>query len=220
MSRRLTWSICLFAILLSGCFEMVEEVTYKDASSGDYMLTMNCSKSKTRLKTLMTLDSFLGVKIPNQARINAYFNAAVNAIKKTEGITKVTSTRDFENFIFTVSFTFDKTEHLDKAINEAAKACTRKKTLPYFNVFGMSSTAFTRYQTPGDSMAKRAKNNPNLKLLAGATVVSIYRFPKEVKSVSNSKAKISPNKKAVMLKQDIIDIISTPSIFTNTITFQ
>lgn len=219
MSRRLTWLICFFAILLSGCFEMVEEVTYKDADSGDYLLTMNCSKSKVKLKTLMTLDSFLGVKIPSQARMNAYFNAIANAARKTQGITKVTTTRDFENFIFTFSCSFDKTENLNKVINEAAKSCSRKK-IPHLNVFGMSSTAFSRYQTPNDSISKRLRNNPNLNLLAGATVVSIYRFTKEVKSVSNSKAKISPNKKAVMLKQDITDIISTPSIFSNTITFQ
>lgn len=168
----------------------------------------------------MTLDSFLGVKVPNQARINAYFNAIVNAAKKTEGISKVSTTRDFDNFIFTFSCTFDKTEHLNKAINEAARACARKKAIPYLNVFSMSSTAFTRYQTPTDSIARKAKSNPNLKLLAGATVVSIYRFSKDIKSVSNSKAKISPNKRAVMLKQDFTDIISTPSIFTNTITFQ
>lgn len=220
MSRLLIWSILSLAILLSGCFEMVEEVTYKDASSGEYMLTMNCSKSKGKLKALMALDSFLGVKVPSQARINAYFNAISNAAKKTQGISKVHTTRDFENFIFTFSCTFDKTENLNKAINEAAKTISRKKTPPYLNVFSMSSTAFTRHQTPSDSLAKLARSNPNLKLLAGATAVSIYRFAKEIKSVSNPQAKISPNKKAVMLKHDITDIISTPSLFTNTITFQ
>ena len=220
MSRFLTWSICSFAILLSGCFEMVEEVTYKDANSGVYTLTMNCSKSKARLKTLMALDSFLGVKVPNQARINAYFNAIANAAKKTDGISKVTTTRDFENFIFTFSCAFDKTENLNKAINDAARACARKKAIPHLDVFSMSSAAFTRYATPNDSLARRARNNANLKLLAGASIVSIYRFTKEVKSVSNAKAKISPDKKAVMLKQDITDIMSTPSLFTNTITFQ
>ena len=218
-TRRFIGLFCA-CLCLCGCFETIEEVTYTDSQSGTYLLTLNCSKSKSRLKALVKLDTFMGLNIPKQWEVSNYFNTASLAVEKVPGISQVNYTEDYTNFIFTFTFKFDKTETLNKAINAAAVSITNKSNLPYYNVFNSSEETFQRNKTPNDSMARLAKkSSQHLKLISGAKATAIYRFHKPVKKVSNSKAVISKNGKAVMLQQDLPKIITDPALFTNTITF-
>ncbi len=220
MKRHTVLALLFSALMLTGCFEVIEEVTYADEESGTYLLTMNCSQSKTRLKGLMKLDTFMGLNIPKQYEVSNYFSTASKAVAKIPGITAVDYNTDYNNFIFTFTFKFDKTENLNKAINAAAKSVTNKSSLPYYNVFAFSNNTFERHKTPNDSLSQVIKaSKDQLNLISGAKATSIYRFQKEVAKSSNSKAVLSKNKKAVMLKADIINILLDPAQFANTITF-
>lgn len=210
----------LLAFCLSGCFEIVEEVNYKDKESGVYMLTVNCSKSKLKLKTISKLDSFLGAKIPKEAEIRESFGLAQDAIAATKGISNVNQTMDFENYIATLTFSFDNTEHLNEALNNAAQTSSKKNPLPYTNVFSFKNNVFMRHKTPDDSLNDLSKiKSSQLSLIGDATITSIYRFANEIIKTTNKKALVSKNKKAVMLKQSISDVILHPELFINTITF-
>jgi hypothetical protein len=207
-------------LCLTGCFELIEEVSYSDAEAGTYLLTLNCSKSKSRLKALIKLDTFMNMNIPSEGEVRRHFQLAHDAVSKVPGITAADYTIDDENFIFTFSFKFDKTESMNKAINNAAMAVTNKSVLPYYNVFSYHNDTFVRRKTPNDSAAQQIKNSQqHLKLITGSKVTSIYRFQKQVLKSSNTKAAISKNKKAVMLQYDLPKILLDPSLFTNTITF-
>jgi hypothetical protein len=213
--------LTLGTLLLSGCFEVIEEVTYKSTESGTYLMTVNCSKSRTRLNALMKLDTFMGVNIPSTYEVSDYFRKAHAAVSKVPGISKSDYTTDYQNYIFTFTFTFDKTETMNKAINAAAQSVTQKSALPYYNVFAFKQNTFQRHKTPNDSLAKIAKvRKGQLQLISGARATSIYRFTQPVAKTSNSKAILSKDRKAVMLKQDITDILLNPSLFANTITVQ
>ncbi len=210
----------LLCLLLSGCFEIIEEVSYKGKDNGTFSLTANCSKSKTRLKTLIKLDTFMGVKIPRNYEIDGYIYNATQAIRTTPGTSNVNSNMDMENFILTLTFDFDKTETLNKALNNAANTINRHKDLAYMNVFSFDNTTFTRNQIPAKGTANTdTVRTAALKLISDASITSIYRFTTEVKTTSNKKALISKNKKAVMLKQNVADIVIKPELFTNSITF-
>jgi len=207
-------------MLLCGCFEVIEEVTYKDSESGTYLMTLNASQSKTKLQALMNMDSFMGTKIPQRHDIYRYCSLASLAAGKIKGVSAANYTVDFDKFIFTFTFNFDNTETLNQAINAAAQATASKDNLPYYNVFAFHNQTFQRHQTPNDSIAQLAKDKQDqLKLISGAKATSIYRFAKPVSKISNTHAKISKNKKAVMLQQQITDILTNPALFTNTITF-
>lgn len=210
----------ILAFCVSGCFEIIEEVNYKDQESGVYTLTVNCSKSKTKLKTLSKLDTFLGAKIPKEAEIRESFAIAQDAIAATKGISNVQQTMDFENYIATLTFSFDHTESLNQALNNAAQTSNKKNPLPYTNVFTYKNNVFIRHKTPNDSVSDLSKiKNSQLNLIGDATITSIYRFANEIIKTSNKKALVSKNKKAVMLKQTISDVILKPELFINTITF-
>lgn len=211
---------CMFAFLFSGCFEIVEEVSYANQESGTYSVTVNCSKSKTRLKNVMKLDTLLGGNIPDEQTIRQHLFAVEKAIAATPGIAAVSRNTDFENFIVVLSFRFENTKALNDALNNAAVAVSVQE-LPYWTVYGFSSGVFTRKETPNDSLAAVAgQQEAKLQLISGASITSIYRFPTEIKTVSNATAQVAANKKAVLLKKSITEVILHPHTFTNTITFK
>lgn len=109
-------------LLLSSCFEFIEEVTYADADKGNCLLTLNCSQSKIKLKNLMKLDTFMGLNIPDVSRLRQDIANAKTLVAAIPGIHNVSTGSDFENFIFTIKFDFDSTASLNRALNAIAKA--------------------------------------------------------------------------------------------------
>ena len=207
-------------VFFSSCFEFIEEITYTDSEKGNCLMTLNCSQSKIKLKNIMSLDSFMGLDIPDVSRIKDDIAKAKTILAGIEGIHNVMSSSDFENFIFTVKFNFDSTASLNRALNAIAKVESSKHPLPYYNIYDKSQQQFTRHKVPDDSASSQAIKTGRLGLISGATATSIYRFPQAVKSTSNPKALISKNTLAVMLKQPVVDIIKQPAIFSNTILFK
>lgn len=204
-------------LLLSSCFEFIEEVNYTGEHNGNCVLTLNCSQSRIKLKNLIKLDTFMGLNLPGIDKVKADIAKAEKLVAQIPGISLVSSESDFENFIFTFKFSFDSTEALNLALNKIAAVESERHPLPFYTVYRSNSTEFERLKLPDDSVANNAQVKDKLGWFSGATATSIYRFTKTVSSVSNKKALISKNKKAVMLKQSIIDIVKKPEIFSNII---
>ena len=204
-------------LLLSSCFEFIEEVNYIGERNGNCVLTLNCSQSRIKLKNLIKLDTFMGLNLPGIDKVKADIAKAEKLVAQIPGISLVSSESDFENFIFTFKFSFDSTEALNLALNKIAAVESERHPLPFYTVYRSNSTEFERLKLPDDSVANNAQVKDKLGWFSGATATSIYRFTKTVSSVSNKKALISKNKKAVMLKQSIIDIVKKPEIFSNII---
>ena len=62
-------------LLLSSCFDIVEEIDLNENGSGTYGITLNLSQSKIRLSSIMLLDSSQGYKVPKVFPPNAFFIA-------------------------------------------------------------------------------------------------------------------------------------------------
>lgn len=210
----------LISLFLSSCFEFIEEVTYKDEQSGICQLTVNGSQSKTRLDAILKMDTFLGAKIPNREQINHEIDVAIKTLGECRGITNITHHLDFQNYIFNIKFSFDSTHHLNEALNNVTKAVSRKNQLPEYTVYSFKDNLFQRFTSEGDSIIRAQGLKKRANMLEGATATSIYRFHKNVQSVSNKKAQISKSGKAVMLKMKITDIINNHELFANTIKLQ
>jgi len=209
-------------VLLSGCFEVVEEVSYNTNESGSYSITANASLSKTRLKTLLELDTFMGADMPDKYDIMVYLDSIEYTIIKSSraGISNVKKNIDFDNFIFSISFNFNKTETLNLALNNVAKFVAKKEEMEKFNMFDFSNKIFSRNSNQKDAKTDIPdKYKDVINQVSDATFTSIYRFQTPVKSVGNKHSKISKSGKAVMQKQRIPEIIKDPKIFQNTINF-
>ncbi|RZL34790.1 MAG: hypothetical protein EOO96_08615 [Pedobacter sp.] len=201
--------VCLIP-LLSSCFQVIEEITLRNDGTGDVLLTINLSQSKTKVASIMLLDSVQGYKVPSKQKIQQELNDAVAYLRKTEGISNVKSTSDFNNFIATISFTFKDVAN----INNITKNILAKQKIKATNTssysYNKTTKVFSRkYQPVATAKTEFNKlKSQDKAVFNGANYTSIYRFEFTVTSTSNPASNLSKSKKAVMLKSSVMDLIN------------
>jgi len=207
------YKLVLFAFLipiLSSCFEVVEEISMRNDGTGDVVLTINLSQSKTKVASVMLLDSVQGYKVPSKQKIQQELNEAVTYLKKSKGISNVKSTSDFNNYIATVSFSFKDVSDINNITRNILTQQKIKATNTSSYSFNKVTKTFSRkYQPVGTAKAEFNKlKSKDKAVFNGALYTSIYRFESLVTSTSNPASNVSKSKKAVMLRSSIIDIIN------------
>lgn len=218
-----TCSLALLLLLTSSCFDVLEEVNLNKDGSGSMVLTVNMSKSKTKLASIMLLDSVNGYKIPSRDDIDLALNDAVAHLKKSNGISNIKTTKDFDNYIFSISCDFKDIESLNGITAELISKQNQKgKTKFNTKNFGYlpNSKIFERRFTYDPSIKKSFDylENENKKVFEDAGFIAIYRFnDQKVQSVSNTLSRVAPSKKAVMLKIDAMSFIKGEKTIQNTI---
>ena len=208
-------------ILCTSCFEIIEEVSFNKDGSGHVTLTMNLSKSKTKLNSMMLLDSVNNYKVPSKAEISKQITEAVNRVKKIEGISNLKNTINFDEFIFTVSCDFVDTDALNTVISNFS---TRKdaaliKENKHFD-FNKTQNTFTRNYHYNIAAAFEKTNMEDRKVFETASFTTIYRFETPIISSKNTTAKIAGSKKAIMLRVNAQDIIQNRNSIKNQIKLQ
>ena len=180
-----------------------------DDGSGDVLLTINLSQSKTKVASVMLLDSIQGYKVPSKQKIQQELNEAVAYLKKSPGLSNVKSSADFNNFIATISFSFKDVAN----INNLTKNILTQQKIKSNNVstytYNKATKLFIRkYQsTPTAKTEFNKLKSQDRAVFNTAAYTSIYRFESVVTSTSNPASNISKSKKAVMLKSSILDLI-------------
>lgn len=212
--------IFIFALLLicTGCFEIVEEVNLNEDGSGKVTLTLNLSRSKTKINSMMLLDSVNNHKVPSEEEIRAHFAKMVNTVKNTKGISNVTNSIDMDDFIFTLSCNFDNVNALNTVVSNfsSKEEAQRIKNHKHFN-YDKTDRLFTRsYHYDLAKEIKKTKMEDR-EVFKTASITTIYRFPHEIASTKNNVAKISKSKKAIMLKISAQDIINQKKSIKNQI---
>ena len=168
------------------------------------------------------LDSFYGYKIPSEQEIKNALYKAVKDINETSGFSNAVQSADFKNYIFTISFEFTDVNKvktvLHKAIvkhNEKFKTNIATPTIYY----DTNKKVFKRDFDYSDIIKKSfdTLKEEDKGLFGDASIVSIYHFDRDISKVSNTYAKISPNKKAAFLKVDAISLMQGKKSLSNTI---
>ncbi|WP_133228524.1 hypothetical protein [Sphingobacterium corticibacter] len=201
--------LLLVSVLLSGCFDVVEEVTMHNNGAGTIKATMNLSKSKIKVASLMKLDKVDGIKIPKQADIRAEMATIVSILQKTPGISNVQHSLDFTNFIGTLSCNFTSVEALNTFTRTLSKQLDVDMNGYSSFTYQPKTGVFERKSNPNPEAKKKLESlSPeSKKSFSDAYYSAIYRFDRPINSVSNSHAKISSNKKATMLKVPALQVI-------------
>lgn len=222
MNLKQLYKLLLFIVLipiLSSCFEVVEEISMKNDGTGDVVLTINLSQSKTKVASVMLLDSVQGYKVPSRQKIQEELNEAVAYLKKSEGISNVKSSSDFNNYIATISFSFKDVSNINNITKNILAQQKIKATNTSSYSYNKATKTFNRkYQAIGTAKTEFNKLKAKDKaVFNGATYTSIYRFESLVTSSSNPASNVSKSKKAVMLKSSIMDLINGKINVSNTI---
>jgi len=199
--------LLLLPFLLSSCFEIMEEVNMHSATNGHYILTVNMSQSKFQLDKILAQDTLFGMNIPSRKEIEHTFATVTSQVKSTKGISNVVLTKDYTNYIFKLDFDFINTKSLNSAINKVWKTYDRRADTTTVHYIAQAGTF---KKTPNDHLLALYRNKMSLRdreMLNSSSYTSIYRFPHEVKSVSNPNATLSKSKKAVLLKASLLDVV-------------
>ena len=99
-------AIMMLSVFATGCFEIREEVNMNSDGSGQLTLTVNMSESKTNLASYMKMDEVQGMEVPTKEEIEAEIERVKRALANSKGISNVSSSSDFENFIFKIKGDF------------------------------------------------------------------------------------------------------------------
>jgi len=222
MKLKQFYKLLLFIVLipfLSSCFEVIEEIAMKNDGTGDVVLTINLSQSKTKVASVMLLDSVQGYKVPSKQKIQQELNEAVAYLRKSEGISNVKSTSDFNNYIATISFSFKDVSNINNITKNILAKQKIKATNTSSYTYNKATKTFSRkYQAIGSAKTEFNKLKAKDKaVFNGATYTSIYRFESAVTSSTNPASNVSKSKKAVMLKSSIMDLINGKINVSNSI---
>lgn len=221
MIKKVIFSVLMFITLcsLSSCFDIVEEINMKTNGSGSIIGTLNMSKSRTKVSSLMKLDKIDGFNIPSQAEIRKEMATVVQILKNTKGISNVDYKLDFTNYIASVSCDFQNVNALNLYTETLAKHFkTKLNTYSNYSYNSSTKTFIRNYKHNPEAIKEFNKLKPeNQKSFDQAFYTSIYRFQNPVSKQDNSLGKISGNKQAVMIKVPIPTLVSGQAKLGNTI---
>lgn len=193
----------------SSCFQFIEDVSLNEDGSGTVVLTANLSQSRTKLASIMLLDSVNGYKVPSQSDVRREMASIAERMAGMEGISRVSHDVNFDNYIAVLKFSFSDVSNLNEVMETVfreMKVSTAHKNAYRYDrqqrLFERVYTYVPQAKAEYDSLkpADRA-------VFKEATFTSIYRFERPVARQTNSSAKLSASKKAVMLQTPILDLI-------------
>ena len=220
ITKIITGILLIFSLFLfSSCFEIVEDISLNNDGSGHVAITINLSQSKTKLHSIMLLDSINGYKIPSEKDIKKHFADLKEILTQTSGISGVVTRLDFDNFIFNVSCDFDNTNALNEVLinlNTKTEAAKIRQHKPF--TYNKASKTFSRSYHYDIAKEFSKTNAKDRNIFENASYRTIYHFEKNIKSSSNKTAKISGNKKAIMLLVNAQDLITNKNTIKNKIT--
>jgi len=205
-------------MLFSSCFQVIEEINMKNDGSGDILITINLSQSKTKVASLMLLDSINGYKVPSKKDIQAKMDEAVSYLKTKEGISNIKQSIDFNTYIATLSFSFKNVSNLNNISNHILKNQNIKSSAASYTYNKATNTFVRNYQYVGKAKAEYNKlKEQDRAIFKTATYTSIYRFEQSINKQNNPLATISKTKKAILLKCSILDLINNKANISNQI---
>ena len=213
--------LCIPLLFLTSCFDILDKVNVKADGTGEYTIILNASKSKTRLASISKMETINGKKVPKKTEIENKINEAARIFKGTPGISNVKTSMDFDNYIIKLSCSFKKIENINAGLEKLKAQKILGKMVPT-QVYSQNLEKKTlirnkvnTFKADYDKMSKADKE-----VVTDAKYTSIMKFETPVKSQSNTTYVLSPNKKALKLEADILDVILQKKQIQNTILFQ
>ncbi len=125
MNKIIRRILLLLAILpmLTGCFEIREDLQFNSSGGGSYQLTMDFSKSRALLEMIITASKDekvnpFGMEGNPFKQVDSLFLASSSQLNSITGIRNANSLKDDRNFQYGLRFEFESTEALNTALSE------------------------------------------------------------------------------------------------------
>ena len=217
---RILLLLTLLLFSLSGCIEIIEDLTLNSDRSGSYKLTVNLSASKMKVKSLLSMDSLRGRSVPSETDIQKELTSLTTFLNSQNGLSNAKTTINFDDLICKISFDFETLEDLQKGIHTYA-AEKAEKPLDFISVFELSPDYFKR-NTIRELINEdwtADLNKEDMNQLKESSLVLITRFDKPLAISEEPSISISKNKMASMYRTTLFDLIEHQSIDEYTLLF-
>lgn len=211
--------LALLTFSITGCVEIIDDITLNLDGSGSFKYNVNLSSSKIKINSILALDSLDGKKVPSLAEIKQKINGITQKLKSEPGISNATISADYNNFIFKLSCDFASLADLQSAIKTIALSENKGKAIPELDHNWLIFSERTLERSVPEITIKKSKEikDKDRLLLKEGSYTSITRFDTEIDKFDNEEAKLSANKKAVMLRTDPYSLTQNPNLLDNTI---
>lgn len=200
--------LLIISVALTGCIEIIEDLTLNSDRSGSYKLTINLSASKMKVKSIMAMDSLRGRKIPRESDIQNELNQLVNFLNTQKGLSAAKTEINFDDLICKISLDFASVEHLQKGLH-AYSAEKMEEPFEFFAIYELNDNYFQRNAIrkliDEDWMDKIDKED--MEQLKESSLVLITRFDKPLADNDLASISISKNKMAGMFRTNLVDVI-------------
>jgi len=221
MFKNVRFIIPLFiiSVLLSSCFEIIEDVTVKKDGSGSMKLTLNFSQSKTKIGAIMLMDSINGYKVPSRNEIEDQIEQAAAKLRTMKGISNVSQTVDFTNFIASINFSFRNVADVNNLVKELLAEANVKTSIPLTYRYNREEARFSKDYTFSPDVKEQYNKlkERDREVFRSASYISILRFENTISSFSNQGAKMSKNQLAIMQRLPVADLVSGKANISNQI---
>lgn len=205
--------------LLTSCVEIIDDLTLNLDGSGTLRYNLNLSSSKVKINSLLALDSLDGRKVPSIPEIKSKVSRIEEMLNAEEGIDNASIDADYNNFIFKLSCDFTSLEALQSAMKKVIIAENKNKPIPELEYKWLSFDENMLSRSVPELTIEKSKEikDSDRDLLRNGTYTSITRFESEVDRYDNENAKLSANKKAVMVRTDPYSLTQNPHLLDNVI---
>jgi hypothetical protein len=205
--------------IFASCIEINDDLKINSDGSGMFKYVVNLSESKTKVNTMLALDSLDGKKVPSLDEIKEIIAEYKMKIASKNGISNVSVETDFTNFILRFSCDFDDVVSLQKAIREIAIEKDKKQEFKEINhtwlEFEDNKLIRSVPNLTTETIQKLKKEDSEA--LKNGKYTSVTRFDKEIEKCENPKAIISKNGTACMIKTSPYLLLKNLDILENTI---
>lgn len=206
-------------LTLQSCFDIVEQVSLNTDGSGNFKLVLNMSRSKTKINSIMKMKTVNGHPVPTKEEVKEKVASLEKVIKNTAGISAVKTSLDFENFIATINCSFSNVNSLNNAVkNIGDKERNLQPGVEKSYAYDAATKTFSRLNKFSLKDEYQKLSTADREVFSSANYTGIFRFQNAVTAASNKESKLAADKKAVMLKQNALDIITNKKSIENNIT--
>jgi hypothetical protein len=206
MKKILGFLLLFSSLTLTGCLDILEELTVKKDGSGSFTYQVDAVKMMEQMASFAAMDT-TGEMIPKMKHsLDSTFMSQWEKYKDIKGISNIKVDTSTE-YIYKVSFDFTNFDALNAARNLDQKPENQ-------NAFSFEKGKVTRRNNVGELPANLGGEDGNeessamaKQMLAEMKYKIVFKLPNKVKEVNNKTATISDDKTTVTLETNLGDVI-------------
>jgi hypothetical protein len=205
----------LLLFILSSCIEIIDDITINNDGSGTFKYSINLSQSKVKVNSYLALDSINGQKAMKLPDLKNKVLIFKNNLKSQTGISNVTISENYEDYIIKIQCDFDNLTNLQKGIQKSISLTLGGQETTYEWISFNNDIFFRSVPDMTNRISDKLKIDYT-KLNEGS-YTSITRFKKLIDKCENDSSVVSKSGTAVMLKTTPKNIIENIHILDNKI---